>query len=383
MLYPKPQKLACLAVVTVWTVLTTLQTARRQPKRAAAENSAEEMASLSTVRGDLSRRLSSQRGKYQHFVVLTTQRSGSTYFMSLFRSIQQNGGPMRTVISEPVGQLLREKQLTFSEISAMQWSDFERVLRDAFAKFRCDLPAEAPKQPSDMACGFKLMYNQIPGSRNVPTNMSRKMCTWLVSGNVKIVHLVRRSHVRKVLSIFRLAQTGVAHMRKGGELRPEFSPLDVDARRLVGAVKESLRVSVSHRVDLRAVVPAGYLHEVFYEDLLADSVRNSAATFSDVLGFVSPAQEDLRGYIDRVTTDLVRNPVLPCAKLVSDWASIEPELFALNATKLDEKPRLDDEMHAELDFALQDCRTASYDYPGLTVPSPLSTVRSRLREFFG
>lgn len=285
---------------------------------------------------------------------------------------------MRTAISEPIGQLFREKQLTFEQITAMQWPDFEPILRTAFSKFRCELPVDGHESTGlpDVSCGMKIMYNQIPGSRNQPTELSRTMIEWMVLNRVKIIHLVRRSHVRKVLSVFRLVQTGIAHTRIGGEPCVDYDPLDIEPQKLIESVYESLRVSVSHRIDLRRRVPVNFLHEVYYEDLLRDSEHGFDSTLSDALGFISPALKDLRNWIDRASTELVRSPFMPCSMLVTDWKILEPKIAAIAARKLDQDPKVETEMRAELDFALRDCNGASYVEPGI---SAAPTLKSRFR----
>lgn len=344
------RRLAQILLASLCVLPTTIVVASRKDGRRLADES------------------SDNNKRYQPFLVLTTQRSGSTYFMSMLRSIQRNGGPLRTVISEPVGQLLRGK--SFEEVTNLNFDEFRGILRMAFGKFDCDLEEEGARQ---LSCGFKLMYNQIPGSRNEPTELSRQSMRWLVDNNVKIVHLIRKSHVRKILSVFRLAKTGVAHTRTTTQDGKEssqatYDPLTVEVGRVVGAVRESVRVAVAHRLDLRKQVPEEFLHEVLYEQFLEDSSRESLDTFRKVLGFLSPGHSagDLREWTDKASSDILSNPFMPCSNLVADnaWPTIQAQLSALltdSNTKLHEDPEHDAEMRADLDFALQDCTKASYN----------------------
>lgn len=225
---------------------------------------------------------------------------------------------MQTVISEPIGQLLRE--YTWDQVSKMRSDEFHGLVDRAFAKFdRCQ------------SCGFKIMYNQIPGSKNGPTAMSRSL-------DYKIIHLIRRSHIRKVLSVLRMS-TGKAHYR--GDEEQKIEPLTVDTRRFVGNVRESLRVSVLYRFDFRK--HAKVLHEVYYEDLLHGSA------FNDVLRFIDPK---LLAY--KATTDIKQNPVLPCSFLVNDYHTIEGELASTK--HFHDDPTLARTMRDELQFALADCK---------------------------
>jgi len=93
------------------------------------------------------------------FVVLTTQRSGSSWLLNVLHGLELRGAALKVTSIEPVKRLLS----TGVDLGT-SWGDYGPLLNRAFEDYAgCDLE-KSRGETADVACGSKLMYNQIPGT---------------------------------------------------------------------------------------------------------------------------------------------------------------------------------------------------------------------------
>ncbi len=228
------------------------------------------------------------------FVVLSTQRSGSTWVVDMLTShprvvahseLFMHGGKgtprwgqkdlayWQTYASDkPGGRAARPYWL---------W----RYLEEAFHE-----------RPGVDAIGFKLMYSQL-------TRISKPLMPWLWLKRVRIIHLIRRNALDVVLSKEAgTARGGKLHAREGEDVERVSIRLQTDdllrrmtlhERAVAGARVRFKRVGLSYR-------------EVVYEDLAED--ERGFATLFEFLGVEpAPVTSSLQKVNPTVHQELIEN----------------------------------------------------------------------------
>lgn len=205
------------------------------------------------------------------FVVLTTNRSGSTWLMSTLNSL-----PHTTAQGELFLPRLR--------VAEKRWdSDFARP------RFIETKPVGLPFRPFSVfsylnalystpgAVGFKLMYEQL--------GLYPEILAYLVRHHMRVVHLVRRNHLDVVLSYAVKARLGRAHLLSG-----QSAPADLCVELATEKLMPKLAWLEKKQNIARTLLRWCNLPhlEVAYEDLLRDQ-----AYFCPVWEFLSlkPAEQ--------------------------------------------------------------------------------------------
>ena len=202
------------------------------------------------------------------FVVLSTQRSGSTWVVDMLTShprvvayseLFMHGG-------EGVPKWGREQDLPYwqtfireqggGRIARPYW--LWRYLGQAFEE-----------RPGVEAIGFKLMYSQL-------TRIAKPLMPALWLRRVRIVHLIRRNALDVVLSKEAgEARRGVLHAREGQPL--ESVRINLQTADLLQRMTAHERAIEGARVRFKRVgIP---YQEVVYEDLVADEEGGFASLF--------------------------------------------------------------------------------------------------------
>ena len=203
----------------------------------------------------------------------------------------------------------------------LQWGDFEFMLRGTFSDLVSPFThifndtttnsrtkkkkVDNRSERTELICGFKVMYNQLPMQAQLRHENMRgtRFETWAVLENIKLVHLVRRSHIRRVLSVLRMKATHVAHVRDPANVTTSsMTPLvDIEAKTFVDMVMKSVSASNKMSKSLRDSMPKTSVLEVEYEQLV-----DNAGQFHRVVDFISP---DLARFVQRMkATTLQRSP---------------------------------------------------------------------------
>jgi LPS sulfotransferase NodH len=208
-----------------------------------------------------------------NFVVLSTQRSGSTWVVDMLTSnprviayseLFMHGG-------EGTPQWGQEQDLPY-------WQAYSRDKhRVAKPYWLWHYLGEAFEERPDVdAVGFKLMYSQL-------TRISRPLMPMLWLKRVRIIHLIRRNALDVVLSKEAgAAREGRLHARDGEDVEAVRLSLDTDT--LLRRMTLHERAIAGARVRFKRVgLP---YTEVVYEDLAAD--ENRFAELFEFLG-VEPA----------------------------------------------------------------------------------------------
>jgi LPS sulfotransferase NodH len=200
------------------------------------------------------------------FLVLTTQRNGSTWLMSVLNNIEG-------VTAH--GELLLPRPRT----TEPRWdSDFARK---RYVESRAEYGALRPFSvfryldavyADRHIVGFKLMYSQL---RRYP-----EVLPYSLWRRIGVIHLVRRNHLDVLVSFAIKRQIERAHILQGQEhprVRVRLAPDSL--------VRDIKRLQLKHGVARRLLRVTRLRHiEVGYEELIRDASR-----FEDVFRFLNLA----------------------------------------------------------------------------------------------
>lgn len=220
------------------------------------------------------------------FVLLSTQRSGSTWVVDMLNSHPRvvaytelfiHGASMRT-------KWAGERDVDFWQVVVKQPGSPRGRLGRARLLWRY-LGRVYRERPGVDAVGFKLMYSQL---RN-----PRPLVPALVLKRPHIVHLVRRNALDIVLSKETGAARGALHAKAGEDVQPVTVRLPAETL-LERLAAHELEVERARRRFRRLRLP--YL-EVGYEDL----VRDQEAGFASIFAFLGvPAAAELSSSLQKL-----------------------------------------------------------------------------------
>lgn len=219
------------------------------------------ISTLSRVKLELAkfagRRLAKGKHQSRPFVLLSRQRSGSTWLMDLLDS-----HPAMRVYDELFHAGGHGHPRVGRNRDILCWKSYAALHRPGsrLEKLRLYfqyLDREVYSQNTWVA-GFKLMYNQAATELAV--------LAYLSLHNVSILHLIRRNFLDAVLSEETLAARGVFHAEVGARLRQ--LRVELDTCTLLDRLEER-EAEVHNATRFFAAAGLPY-HEVFYEDLLTD-----------------------------------------------------------------------------------------------------------------
>jgi LPS sulfotransferase NodH len=202
------------------------------------------------------------------FVVLSTQRSGSTWVVDML-----NSHPRVTAYSELFMHGGEGRPKLGAEQDLLYWQTF--IAEKSGGRLRRQywlwhyLGRAFAARPGIDAVGFKLMYSQL-------TRIAKPLMPALWLKRARIIHLIRRNALDVVLSKEAgAARQGVLHARDGESVetvRVRLSPEDLLAR-----MTAHERAVAGARVRFKRVgVP---YHEVVYEDLVANEKEGFDSLF--------------------------------------------------------------------------------------------------------
>ena len=243
-----------------------------------------------------------------NFVVLTTQRSGSTWVVDML-----NSHPRVLTFSELFMHGGEGTPKWGGEKDIPYWQTFARDeggrrISRIFKLWRY-LGRVYEERPGIEAIGFKLMYSQL-------TRVSRPLMPALWLRRARIIHLLRRNALDVVLSrAAGEARHGVLHARSGENveavrlrLRPDelLERMTAHDRQIEGARVRFKHVGVPYQ-------------EVFYEDLVA----NEKETFDSLFRFLGVEPAPVSSSLQKV------NPTAH-EELIENYGEV---LAALDGTK--------------------------------------------------
>jgi LPS sulfotransferase NodH len=200
-----------------------------------------------------------------HFVVLTTQRNGSTWVMSVLNSLEGVSAQGELFLPRPRSPELRWDS-DFAYPRYVESRDEVGRLRP-LSVFRY---LDGFYGASPGAVGFKLMYSQV---KSYPETL-----LYLVRHAIPTVHLVRLNHLDVLISFGVKREIGRAHILTAGD-RPTNVRVELPLGTLV---KDLERLNRRHEIARKLLRTLRLRHlEVAYEYLADDPGR-----FDEVLAFL-------------------------------------------------------------------------------------------------
>lgn len=138
----------------------------------------------------------------QRYILLTTQRSGSTWTCTLF-DLQNEVTCGGKQFNEELGresEIMSKKysRMSFERIESVTWSQYEK---DLTAAIQTSINVNDLCHPSSSstiaaAAGFKLMYSQVPPQ----FIKSGQIFDYFEKNDIAIIHLVREAKILKIAS---------------------------------------------------------------------------------------------------------------------------------------------------------------------------------------
>ena len=215
----------------------------------------------------------------KNFVVVTTQRSGSTWLID-----KLNSHPKITafegvfMLNSEVGSVTKHGEKGLVKWNTHRLNNKSGInLRPAsIYKYLSELYSPSDKSASESR-GFKLMYNEL---MRYP-----EIFAFLVRRRIHIVHLYRENIFDVIISNHVLKQSGTAHYEDESS-RPTGTKIHVDLRTLKSRMYKRWFGFKVICFLLRSL-PSSY-HSVSYESLCQDE-----AAFNKIIQFLGYSDEDV------------------------------------------------------------------------------------------
>jgi hypothetical protein len=223
----------------------------------------------------------------QHFIILSSQRSGSTFiriwlnqhpkihcYGEVFLGHYLSADGFRAhCFRHPASRLLYMTgqarlvkklglkiipdrlvhdyldRLYFGNDLAEPWTDIEKRVND-----------RSPRGHKPLV-GFKLMYSTLQQYGAVDR--------WIDSNRPKVIHITRENHLRKYVSLVKLSKTRVAHSKQAVQESPKVK---IDANEFIRFSSQQKSYTDNYRKYLEKNMP--YL-EISYEDFFGDMAASS------------------------------------------------------------------------------------------------------------
>ena len=268
------------------------------------------------------------KGKCQKYILLTTQRSGSTWTCTLFNvqnKITCGGETLRGFSDRRRAELLIEySRITKEEAANVEWSDYKKDLLKALdtatnVNDQCGDHGSSDASSGSAAAGFKLMYDQIP----YQFIEGRQFQNFLREHDVAIVHLVRDAKIltmaskynnRKQFSSLKTMHTNNA--KQAEEFRNTADKMPWD-KRIIRDVVQNEKVSDDWD-RIMSSEPLVRSHRVSYEKLLQEQDRRDqiAQIISFLLPYSSGSVHDVQ-----VNTSLLQLHEPTCSSRVAKYSA--------------------------------------------------------------
>lgn len=210
------------------------------------------------------------------YILLTTQKSGSTWFCSvLHQQSEISCGGRPSLLNTPVSKLVikysRLSNPRVGSIGNVTWQQYQKDLDEAFA--------EACEYNPATSIGFKVMYDLIPPQ----FIKDKRLQTYLRDNGVSIIHLVREAKILKLASAHDVRERGgVHHTINASEIR-ETSSLKWDET-VVQQILVLEKVSLEWQNKIHKMTPLVPNYYVSYEYILGE--ENRKQVLAQVVSFV-------------------------------------------------------------------------------------------------
>lgn len=231
------------------------------------------------------------------FVLLTTQRTGSTWVLDLLNNVggieghQElfHGRPRRSRGTAGCNDYPRFVESRSGGISDLRPFSTFRYLDGLYSRAPC--------------CGYKLMYSHL--------KRFREILAYNILNRVRVVHLVRKNHLDRIISGALAEATGTSHLTSLGANKSELPRIDLDLKKLIPLI-EYYEKNVQTVRRLLRLLPLKSI-EVNYEELVA-----GASAFRNILSFLGHS-----GPLDQMpSSNLVKRQILPRSEVIQNYEEV-------------------------------------------------------------
>ena len=251
------------------------------------------------------------------YLLLTTQKSGSTWFCSVLHEQMgmSCGGRPDVNLNTPVSELLIQYSFkNSSEMARVTWKQYKDDLDQAFAQVCEYNPATS--------IGFKLMYNQIPPK----FIKDRRLQTYFEENGVNLIHLVREAKILVLASQHDVRERGFHHSTNSSSSKPQdTSPLDwgeKDIEKMLDMEKTSLW----WQDQVHKMTPLVQNYYVSYEHLLGEEKRKHLV--GQISGFVSGSYDrDAR----KANGVLLKQSESTCSSRITNYQAFRAHKKVINS----------------------------------------------------
>ncbi len=231
------------------------------------------------------------------FVVLTTQRNGSTWLMSLLNQVDGVAAHGELFLPRPRVQGVRRWDSDFAYPRYVERQP-DGPLPRPFSTF--SYLRKLYDQPE--LVGFKLMYSQL---RSFP-----EILGYLIRHRVPVVHLIRQNHLDVLISFALKTQLGRAHILSGQEEAQEMR-VRLETEGLLDRLEQLER---KHRIARRTLALSRLPSiEIAYEE----AVQDEGAAFGSIWKLLS-----LDGPVQVPESNVVRIRKGGQAKVVENYEEV-------------------------------------------------------------
>lgn len=202
-------------------------------------------------------------GKH-NYIVLTTQRTGSSMFMDTLNRFPNIEGHMELFLDHKRMKPPLAGDNTYPRYC--EWTENHIAIRP-FSVWRYLYGLYSRND----SAGFKLMYSHV---RNYPDTLP-----YLLFNRTKIIHLIRKNYLDIIISEKIAEITGKSHTTVSSEENSSMIYLDTDT------TLERVRKLDANTTSMRKIINGLFSCpsiEIYYEDILQDRVK----AFSSVLSFL-------------------------------------------------------------------------------------------------
>lgn len=191
----------------------------------------------------------------KNFVVLTTQRSGSTWLIGLLNQLNNTMACDELFLnrSRKIGKKYWDSDFAYPRFIEVQQKGWLKLRPWSVFAYLEDLYS----QPG--AVGFKLMYSHLKAHPEI--------LAYLMYKKISVVHLIRKNYLDILISHQVKDLTGRAHVLSGEE-RPEKVLIDLETETLIPHLKQ---LQKKNELISKILRQFKFNHiEVIYEDLVRD-----------------------------------------------------------------------------------------------------------------
>lgn len=238
----------------------------------------------------------------QKFIILTTQRTGSTM---LWRYLNQHPD------MDVSGEIFMRKNKSDGTYASFRRKNIKNRLyyflnrKMLINSYLADFFKQRSKS---MAVGFKLMYGQV----------NESLLQWLIENDVKIIHLIRKNTLKMILSRMTAKKRKLYHTDQYRAIKIIQVPLD--PQKTKNEIKRSIQTVDLFRSKVRNLESL----EIYYEDI-STNISNQAKIIYDFLNLSHFECEKIP--LKKINPDSIESLVLNYADICQAFTGTEYEKY--------------------------------------------------------